>query len=87
MLVGQLSSYAAAGHHLHACAASCAEAVAELALNPSIISRSEAGLAAQGNTILAMDFMERGSLWDLLPRPNKAGQRPFQFQNRRGALQ
>lgn len=47
----------------------------------------EAMLAAQGNTILAMDFMERGSLWDLLPRPNKAGQRPFQFQNRHGAPQ
>ena len=39
----------------------------------------------QRDTILAMDFMEGGSLWDLLPRTNKAGQRPFQFQNRQGA--
>ena len=34
-----------------------------------------------------MDFMESGSLWDLLPRTNKAGQRPFQFQNRCGAAE
>lgn len=26
--------------------------------------------------------MESGSLWDLLPRLNKASQRPFQFQHR-----
>ncbi len=38
----------------------------------------------QRDTILAMDIMEGGSLWDLLPRTNKAGQRPFQFQNRQG---
>ena len=44
------------------------------------------GPAMQRDTILAMDFMEGGSLWDLLPRTNKAGQRPFQFQNRRDPL-
>ena len=40
----------------------------------------------QRDTILAMDFMEGGSLWDLLPRTNKAGQRPFQFQHRQEPL-
>ena len=44
------------------------------------------GPAVQRDTILAMDFMEGGSLWDLLPRTNKAGQRPFQFQNRQVPL-
>ena len=29
-----------------------------------------------------MDFMEGGSLWEVLPRTNKAGQRPFQWLNR-----
>ena len=43
------------------------------------------GPVVQRDTILAMDFMEGGSLWDLLPRTNKAGQRPFQFQHRQGA--
>ena len=37
---------------------------------------------AQGNTILAMDFMENGTLWDQLPRTNKAGQRIFQWKFR-----
>ena len=31
-------------------------------------------MPVQGNTILAMDFMENGTLWDQLPRTNKAGQ-------------
>ena len=37
---------------------------------------------AQGNTILAMDYMENGTLWDQLPRTNKAGQRIFQWKLR-----
>ncbi len=36
----------------------------------------------QGNTILAMDFMENGNLWDQLPRTNKAGQHIFQWKFR-----
>ena len=36
----------------------------------------------QGNTILAMDFMENGNLWDQLPRTNKAGQHIFQWRFR-----
>ena len=39
-------------------------------------------MLAQGNTILAMDFMENGTLWDQLPRTNKAGQRIFQWKLR-----
>ncbi|CAK0772056.1 hypothetical protein CVIRNUC_003924 [Coccomyxa viridis] len=35
-----------------------------------------------GNTILAMDFMENGTLWDQLPRTNKAGQHIFQWKFR-----
>ena len=43
---------------------------------------SVACMPAQGNTILAMDYMENGTLWDQLPRTNKAGQRIFQWQLR-----
>ena len=43
---------------------------------------SIACIPAQGNTILAMDFMENGTLWDQLPRTNKAGQRIFQWKCR-----
>ena len=43
---------------------------------------SIACLPAQGNTILAMDYMENGTLWDQLPRTNKAGQRIFQWKLR-----
>ena len=39
-------------------------------------------MLAQGNTILAMDYMENGTLWDQLPRTNKAGQRIFQWKLR-----
>ena len=43
---------------------------------------SIACVPAQGNTILAMDYMENGTLWDQLPRTNKAGQRIFQWKLR-----
>ncbi len=36
----------------------------------------------QRDTILAMDFMENGNLWDQLPRTNKAGQHIFQWRFR-----
>ena len=35
---------------------------------------------AQGNSILAMDFMENGTLWDQLPRTNKAAQHTFRWK-------
>ena len=38
--------------------------------------------AQQGNTILAMDFMELGTLWEQLTRMNKAGQPIFQWYHR-----
>ena len=43
---------------------------------------STACVPAQGNTILAMDYMENGTLWDQLPRTNKAEQRIFQWKLR-----
>ena len=39
-------------------------------------------ITLQGNTILAMDYMENGNLWDQLPRTNKAGQHIFQWKFR-----
>ena len=36
----------------------------------------------QGNTILAMDFMEMGTLWENLLRKNRSGQHAFQFYQR-----
>lgn len=36
----------------------------------------------QNNTILAMDFMDNGNLWDALPRVTKDGRHIFQWQNR-----
>ena len=36
----------------------------------------------QGNTILAMDYMENGNLWEQLPRTNKSGQHIFQWKFR-----
>lgn len=33
----------------------------------------------QGNTILAMDYMDNGNLWDALPRQNKDGRHIFQW--------
>lgn len=35
--------------------------------------------ATQGNTILAMDFMDNGNLWDALPRIGRHGQPVFQW--------
>lgn len=39
-------------------------------------------LGAQGNTILAMDYMDNGNLWDALPRKTKDGRHIFQWNNR-----
>jgi hypothetical protein len=36
----------------------------------------------QGNTILAMDYMDNGNLWDALPRVAKDGRHFFQWNNR-----
>ncbi len=36
----------------------------------------------QGNTILAMDYMDNGNLWDVLPRVAKDGRLIFQWNNR-----
>ncbi|BDA46092.1 probable leucine-rich repeat receptor-like serine/threonine-protein [Coccomyxa sp. Obi] len=35
-----------------------------------------------GNTILAMDYMDNGNLWDALPRKAKDGRHIFQWNNR-----
>ncbi|CAL8462229.1 g1760 [Coccomyxa elongata] len=35
-----------------------------------------------GNTILAMDYMDNGNLWDALPRKTKDGRQIFQWNNR-----
>lgn len=36
----------------------------------------------QGNTILAMDFMDNGNLWDALPRIGRNGRPIFQWYGR-----
>lgn len=36
----------------------------------------------QGNTILAMDYMENGNLWEALPRLGRSGQPIFQWYHR-----
>ena len=36
----------------------------------------------QGNTILAMDFMDNGNLWDALPRVGRSGKNIFQWHQR-----
>ena len=40
--------------------------------------------ALQGNTILVMDYMEMGTLWENLPRRNRKDEYVFQWQNRCG---
>ena len=69
-------------------AAPCQQGRASTSRSGSDIGGAEAAAAsiacvpAQGNTILAMDYMENGTLWDQLPRTNKAGQRIFQWKLR-----
>lgn len=36
----------------------------------------------QGDTILAMDFMDNGNLWDALPRIGRNGKHIFQWHQR-----